>query len=765
LQSIANLKTGSVMTLSKVDITPGVQWVEVEEVNLRVLCGCPADVVKHLMRRGLIAPSEVDGTPFETGPNAILLADVMLQGGAFANLAEFPVLQMLYRQGLILPGHPNNTGQKPLLIGLPKQIDTQLNYIHRGNYGLTSREELIAAGLGDEAADEMMRIKLHFAFGSIQPAAGLVDCLPVSAERTEVRDGVFIRRLGLNRYRFEFGEEFVEVDMSLSRIESYVSPYPLGMHRIERDYFSVIHTGEGDGWDIDRPCMGSIVSFQGRLYLIDAGPNLEAILHALSLSVNEIEGIFHTHCHDDHFAGLTTLMQSDHPLKYFAAPMVRAAVTKKFSALLAADEKEFSTYFNIVDLEQDCWNDLDGLEVKPLMSPHPLETTIFQFRALGADGYRSYSHLADITSDRVLDEMVASPHAASGISAATREKVRENYRAFAHLKKIDIGGGLIHGAASDFTDDQSDKLVLAHVARSLSTDERQIGSGAEFGMADVLIPAAQDYLRRLSFEFFKGYFPDQPPGRLQILLNSDIRTYNPHEILMHEGDKVEELLLIVSGNVEALSSLSPDPIRLPAGTLLGEIPILRNRVSEDTYRATCYLQALVIPGVQYAEFIARYSHRYLVEEFVRKRAWLRTTWVFGDRLGSTVHNRIAAAMTPVVIEDGLVEENEANRDMLRIIEDGILKRFVGGNVSETLSAGDSFNEERCLFDVESRYRMQSIGSSRLWEIPASVIFDIPIVRKKLLEDVRRRLQLSQDVIGSNILEEREIVEREELRAH
>jgi len=745
------------MTINKLDVTPGVQWVEIEEAGLRILCGCPADVVKHLMRCGLISQDEISGTQCETGPNAILLADVTLQSGSFANLSEFPVLQMLYRQGMLLPGHPNNTGQKPLLIGLREQLDAQLEYIHRGNYGLTSREELLSAGLCGADADEMMRIKLHFAFGRIRPAVDLVDCLAVGTGQVGIRNGVTIQRLGLNRYRIGYGEDSTDVDMNLSRIESYQSAYSLGMHRVERNYFSVIHTGEGDGWDIDRPCMGSLLSFQGRLYLIDAGPNLEAVLQALSLSVNEIEGIFHTHCHDDHFSGLTTLMQSDHRLKYFAAPMVRAATTKKFSALLSADEQEFGKYFEVVDLELDCWNDLDGLEVKPLMSPHPMETTIFQFRALGPDGYRSYAHLADITSDRVLAEMVLNAKEDSGISEASRATIQGNYRQFAHLKKIDIGGGMIHGDAADFAGDTSEKLVLAHVARTLSKEERQIGSGAEFGSADVLIPAAQNYLRRTAFDFFKGYFPDQAPGHLQILLNSDIRTFNPHEILIHEGDKVEELLLIVSGNAESLSSTSKDPTRLPAGTLLGEIPILRDSVSEATYRATCYVEALVIPSVQYAEFIARYSHRLLVEDFVRKRDWLRTTWVFGDRLGSTVHNRIAAEMNLVVMPDGAVEETEENRKMLRIIESGTLHRVVGGNVLETLQAGDSFNEERCLFGGETRYRLKSIGSSRIWEIPASIISDIPIVRQRFREDVRRRLQTARDIIETQVTAEHQVV--------
>ena len=54
---------------------------------------------------------------------------------------------MLYRQGMMVPGHPGNTGQKPLLIGLESQVRSQSQYIFRGNYGLTSLEEIRAAGV------------------------------------------------------------------------------------------------------------------------------------------------------------------------------------------------------------------------------------------------------------------------------------------------------------------------------------------------------------------------------------------------------------------------------------------------------------------------------------------------------------------------------------------------------------------------------------------------------------------------------------------
>ena len=154
--------------LFKIDVIPGMAWIHVPDADVRVLCGCPADSVKHLMRRNLIRPLEVGGVPCETGPNAILLSDVMVQNGAFCNLAEFPVLQMFYRQGLLLPGHPNNDGTKPILIGRRDQVDAQMQYIYRGNYGLISEDELIEAGATAQQARDLMRMKLKFAFGRIR---------------------------------------------------------------------------------------------------------------------------------------------------------------------------------------------------------------------------------------------------------------------------------------------------------------------------------------------------------------------------------------------------------------------------------------------------------------------------------------------------------------------------------------------------------------------------------------------------------------------
>ncbi|MBI3513198.1 MAG: hypothetical protein HY060_03910 [Proteobacteria bacterium] len=209
--------------ITKIEVTPGISWIEIPDADLRVLCGCPADSVKHLARRALIRPTEVGGVACESGPNAILLSDVMVQNGAFCNMAEFPVLQMLYRQGMLLPNHPNNKGIKPLLIGRRDAVESQMQYIYRGNYGLISEEEIRATGASPEQARAMMRLKLRFAFGHIQHPREMLDALVLNGSPgdVEIRGGATVRRVAHNVFEFGFRGERERVDLNLAPFEVY----------------------------------------------------------------------------------------------------------------------------------------------------------------------------------------------------------------------------------------------------------------------------------------------------------------------------------------------------------------------------------------------------------------------------------------------------------------------------------------------------------------------------------------------------------------
>jgi hemerythrin len=724
--------------ITKIPVSTGIFWVEVPNADVRILCGCPEDAVKHLLRKGLIVPVEINGVTCETGPNAILLSDLAIQNGRICSRAEFPVLQMLYNQGLIVPGHPRNTGARPLLVGSRRQVDAQMDYIFRGNYGLVSREELMDAGVTADLADELMRMKLAFAFGRICPSEELVQPVYVEQKPVEIRNGVTIRRLRTNVFEVGYGGERVEVDLNLAPGQLYECPYPLGNHLLQRDYFTIVHTGDGDGWDMNRPTMGSIILFQGRVYLIDAGPNIDHALTALGIGVNEIDGVFHTHCHDDHLAGLTALIRSDRRIAYYAVPMVRASVVKKLATAMQLAESEFNALFDVRDLELEAWNDIEGLEVKPVLSPHPVETTIFYFRVMWEGGYRSYAHLADIASFDVLRRMIAPPDAPAGISRARFDKTVRDYLERADVKKIDIGGGLIHGAAKDFRNDPSGKLILAHTSRRLTEEERAIGSGAPFGTVDVLIEGISDELRRRAFGYLRDYFPAVPIHRIRHLMNNRILVLNPEVILVKEGQPVSDIYLILSGTVEMLRAGIPGSHLLSAGSIIGETPALLDTDAQETYRAVSFVQAMRLPRDLYRDFVTRNALYRDIVETRDELEFLRSSWLFADGVSCVTLNRLVRATEPGSFEKEDIIPPPENE--LLVMRSGAALLSTPAGHEERLRVGSFFGATALTNGTRDGTEVRFLDRTDVYRVPVSCIADLPVVRWKIMETHRRRYE-------------------------
>ena len=732
------------MSIRKLVVANGICYVEIPEAGIYLLCGAPADSVKHLLRRGIIQTTERNGVTFENGPNAILLSDSMIQNGHLCNLAEFPILQMLYRQGMLIPNHPNNTGMKPKLIGTPEQLAAQLRYIHRGNYGLISAEEMMKAGVEESAADELMRVKLKFAFGQIARPEAFVECHPLVSGSVDIGNGVSITRLAHNVFDIRYGDDFVEVDLNLAQHATYPCPYPLSHVAIDRHYFAVVHAGDGDGWDFNRPAMGSVLIHQGRVYLIDAGPNIHYSLDALGIGKKEVAGIFHTHCHDDHFAGLTTLLQCDRPLQYFATPLVRASVTRKFCALLSIPESEFARYFDICDLEEGKWNDIMGLEVRPTISPHPVETTIFNFRVLWEGGYRTYAHLADITSFDALDAMISADASVPGLSQEQANAVKAVYLEAADLKKIDIGGGMIHGCADDFASDKSSRLLLAHTSRDLTQAERRIGSGAPFGTLDVMIPGEQNFLLRDASEFLKSYFPTVPVERLHMLLNNRIVTFNPETIITPAGTVPQEIYLLLAGKVEILTQDPGSTHFLFSGSLLAESAAINNQESEDTYRSVGFVKALRLPSDLYRNFVERFfsSAELLKVRKVEER--LRRTFLFSDAVTNSTLFYLAKNCTITRLHAGRHFSGEPQH--LHLIGKGRLSK--GEDEKAPVLGKGEFWGSDSLFAAVSRTAtghdtaeepengLIALDSCEIYSVPLKLVSRIPVVRWKLFEAFR-----------------------------
>ena len=725
--------------IRKNKVATGIYWVEVPEEEIYIMCGCPADSVKHLMKKGQISQKEEKGTKYETGPNVILLSDVLIQNGSFSNLAEFPVLQMLYRQGMMLPEHPRNTGIKPMLVGAEDQVKSQLQYIYRGNYGLISKEEFVEAGVSPEASGDLMKLKLEFAFGRIKPSGELLDYKIVASEPVEIRNGVQIKRIAINKFEIMYKRESVTVDLNLLPDEDYEVPYQLGFHNIQREYFSVVHTGEGNGWDINRPCMSSILLFQGKVYLIDAGPNIIHSLKSLGIGINEIDGIFHTHAHDDHFAGLMTLMRSDHKIKYFATPLVRASVAKKLAALASLDEEHFKDFFEIHDLWADAWNEIDALEVKPIISPHPVETTIFFFRTMGNNGYSSYAHLADIVSRATLKKMINGDAKDRGITQQYYDTVWNEYLSEADIKKLDIGGGMIHGEAIDFAEDRSGKIILSHTAKELNNEQKKIGSGAPFGMSDVLITAHQEFIRRYAFNLLSSYFPSIAKDRLGILLNNPLVTFNPETIIMKSGEVIDDIYIILTGNVEVISDVTQINSILSSGGIAGEFSGLTRTALKETYRTMNFVNALRVSANLYADFVMLNEVYDDIIIRIESQDFLQHIWLFNEALSYSVLSEIISGMELNNFPAGLRIPKSPEPGIF-VIKEGKCEIYLNDERIETIQTGDFFGESTVLYNTPDLYQVKAMEDTQAFFIRSPAIENIPIVQWKLFEVNEKRLR-------------------------
>jgi len=730
-------------------VTTGVFWVQVPEAGLYVLCGCPEEVVKHLMIKGFIGTVCKKDITFETGPNAILLSDVLIQNGCLSNLAEFPVLQMLYRQGFIIPDHPNNRGEKPVLIGSQEQVESQKQYIFRGNFGLIDKKEIMESGVAEPMADEMMRLKNRFRFGQKPQIEDLVDSVIVKNDPVEIRDQIFVKRTGFNRYEFSYKGLSSVVDLNLKPEESYNSPYLLGNHKIKRDYFAVIHSGEGNGWNTTVPSMGSIISYQGEIYLIDLPPNLFDTLRALGIDISEIVGVFHTHAHDDHFTSFPTLLQSDHRIKYFATPVVRSSVSKKLAALLAMDEKILSHFFDFHDLEFDQWNDCNGLDVKPIFSPHPVETNMFIFGALGDSGYKTYAHYADTISLDMLNEMVGDDP--DCISLETYRNVKDAYLFPATLKKLDIGGGMIHGQALDFKTDMSEKIIMAHRENTLTDEQKEIGSESSFGQCDVLIPGTQDYLRSYAFHYLKSFFPPLGKKDGSMLLNSPLVEFNPGTLILKKGDTPAHLYLILTGTVEYIDIQSGTKHNLSNGSFIGEFSLFKKQTSPGLYRSVSHVSALSFSFLLFNNFLERNNISVSIENMFNKIEFLKSTWLFGGASSYAVQTQIAQIMKVVEIERGVDVLSRKSSGLFLIKTGEIEVRGTSNILLERLKPGDFFGEHHFFKPEITGFHFRAIRNSQLYSITDSVLLEIPSVYWKILEiHEKRRKKWKELTTGQKI---------------
>jgi ribonuclease BN (tRNA processing enzyme) len=126
----------------------------------------------------------------------------------------------------------------------------------------------------------------------------------------------------------------------------------------------------------------------GTTFLLDCGPSVLQALKRAQVPPERLDGVFLSHLHGDHFAGVPFLFMDyryescrSRPFAVYGPPEVERRVHKLFSALYektAAEPSPFPIHYR--ELTAGTATDVGGVRVTPLRVPHVAELVSFAYR-------------------------------------------------------------------------------------------------------------------------------------------------------------------------------------------------------------------------------------------------------------------------------------------------------------------------------------------------------------------------------------------------
>ncbi|NQU64741.1 MAG: bacteriohemerythrin, partial [SAR324 cluster bacterium] len=122
-----------------------------------------------------------------------------------------------------------------------------------------------------------------------------------------------------------------------------------------------------------------------------------------------------------------------------------------------------------------------------------------------------------------------------------------------------------------------------------------------------------------------------------------------------------------------------------------------------------------------------------------KRNFLQDTWLLGEGISSPVLSRLSEQLELHSYPVGY-EFATKSTTALFLVKQGQAQLFDGSNLLESVSEGEFFGEDT-FFGIPYLFGVRSEDPVEVYQIPQDAIRDIPIVRWKLFETMRRRRRM------------------------
>ena len=433
-----------------------------------ILIGCPPEVLKALLAQHYPMP------------NTVVIPGTLRRGSSSQACLEFPFYHFLFiQQGLAQGKKFKVLAESSLLPKLEQMLRVTLTGPTQEE-ALGSEKRLGLPAFLDQTkvsawARETNQLALKGKDGHTLQVKELVEFIPFNVgddlevfPAVEDQPAVWVKRLGADSFscRSNGNEHQCDLVSEDPQIPVYeLTPVPVtAKEKKSHTAFNLRLLGTSEGFDPLRPANGLLLRLQGKWFLWDCPSYLRLHLQAIGLTLDDVEGIFVSHVHEDHLEVAETL-SSGRRLKIYSSPEIFECMLVKVMALLNCDYQEALSHYEFVPLYADQPFDLFGANLEVFYSVHSIPALGLRLEVPQKKGQPKRLFVSgDQLSNAGVEKL-----AEAGVMDKVR-KAQVDGRFMDHTYDavfVDVGGGMIHGDPKDFFHRQ-DPVYYMHTGKALN---------------------------------------------------------------------------------------------------------------------------------------------------------------------------------------------------------------------------------------------------------------------------------------------------------
>ncbi|MEE2959659.1 MAG: MBL fold metallo-hydrolase [Myxococcota bacterium] len=258
-----------------------------------------------------------------------------------------------------------------------------------------------------------------------------------------------IHRSGATSFELGYRGENYDIDLRLPKDVTPFSLLPPASYPQHPHTLALKAIGVRSGFDLSGPCTGFLIWINGKMVTYDGPDGMRYLLGQQGLTLDDIDSVILSHCHEDHFGAFIELIGSGRrPRVFTSEPIYRSALVK-LSATFDKPKEEVAKYFDYHRVEHNQTVNVLGAELTFFYTLHSIPTLGLKVSMRDETNQKHTIVISGDTLDResidklASEDIIPNDYINGMKHLIPEEKVERTL--FLH----DVGEAIIHGHPKD----------------------------------------------------------------------------------------------------------------------------------------------------------------------------------------------------------------------------------------------------------------------------------------------------------------------------